>query len=468
MKETLTILHTNDLHGHYDLALRQSAFIKKRKQELERQNEKVIVVDGGDHMDMSMSECLATEGYIHLDMLFAAGYDAMSVGNNELLRTSKEKIRQLSKDSKVPWLMLNLEEEDGSTIGGMKESLLLEVGKSLKIGMFGATDQFEDVYEQKHGFRNRHTLNTIKSTVKKLKEDGAHVIIFLSHMGYDVDRKLAKELSGIVDVIVGAHTHTVIEKPEVVSDVIIVQAGCYGQYVGELRITVDSEKKKVVSHHGNLTKITLDDEVDPQLEAVVEKGRQQAVQFLSEVIYHSKHDLSHEELVKMTAHSLKEFWGSDIGIMYGGGVTEGLKRGDITKGGVLDVCKSMHTPVLMEVTGKQLTGLIGETYDETITSKRVYGSGFRPHGIPIGKLEFSGVSWTEGNGSATDIRVNGEKVEDTKVYTVGTGTPLLYEEVCGYPSVEGNRLIEIGKDIMVKDLFMNAMKKKDAYSRTSV
>ena len=57
MKETLTILHTNDLHGHYDLALRQAALIKKRKQELLDQGENVIVLDGGDHMDLSMNEC---------------------------------------------------------------------------------------------------------------------------------------------------------------------------------------------------------------------------------------------------------------------------------------------------------------------------------------------------------------------------------------------------------------------------
>lgn len=468
MKETLIILHTNDLHGHYDLALRQAAYIKKRKQELQSKNENVIVVDGGDHMDMSMNECLATGGYLHLDMLAATGYQAMSVGNNELLRLPKEKIRQLSLDSKVPWLLLNLADEDGSQIGGTKESLILEIGDKLKIGLVGATDQFEDFYERKHGFRNRDTVAAIKKAVHKLKEDGANLIIFLSHMEYKADIELAKELAGFVDIIVGAHSHTVLEKPEVVSDVIIVQAGSYGQYVGELSVTIDLENKRVTDHHGKLIEITLNDESDPELSEVLEKGRQQAENFLSEVIYQSVNDISHEQLVKMTADSLKEFWKSDVGIMYGGGITEGLNKGEITKRSVLNVCKSMHTPVIMELTGKQLAGLIHETYNEDITTKPVYGGGFRPHGIPIGKLQFSGVSWTEHGGKVSEIRVNGEEIDLTKTYTAGTGASLLYEEVCHYPSVEGNKLIEIGKDIMVKDVLMNNMKKQYLNTKASV
>jgi 5'-nucleotidase len=468
MKETLTILHTNDLHGHYDLALRQSAYIKKRKQELLSQNENVIVVDGGDHMDMSMNECLATDGFIHLDMLAATGYDVMSVGNNELLRLPKEKFRQLSSDSKVPWLLLNLEEADGSQIGGTKKSMMLEVGEHLKIGMFGATDQFEDVYERKHGFRNRDTLAEIKKAAAELKGEGANLVLFLSHMGHDADQELARSLSGLVDVIIGAHTHTVVNKPVVVSDVIIVQAGCYGQYVGELTITVDLEKKAVISHHGRLIEMDSTDEADPELEDVLKKGRLQAQQFLGEVLFESEDNISHEQLVKITADSLKEYWGSEIGIMYGGGITGGLSSGKITKGTILDVCKSMHTPIIMELTGKQLSGLIAETYNDDITNKPVYGGGFRPHGIPIGKLQFSGVSWSRAAENVTDIYVNGEAIDFTKVYRAGTGAPLLYEDVCGYPSVEGSKLIELGKNIMIKDVLMNDLKKRYEATRTTV
>jgi len=460
MRETLTILYTNDLHGHYDLALRQSALIKKRKKELEGQGQHVLVLDGGDHMDMSMNECLATSGQIHLEMLEATGYDAMSVGNNELLRLPKEKIRQLSHDSKVPWLLLNLEESDGSQIGGTKETLMLEVGEHLKIGLFGATDQFEDIYEQKHGFRNRITLDAIKQAVQKLKNDGANLIIFLSHMGYKADLELAEQLSGLVDVIVGAHSHTVMNQPEVVTDLIIVQAGSLGKYVGELQLTMDLDKKKVINHAGNLTEITLDDDIDSELSAVVENGRLITEKFLSEVVYHSTEPISHEELIKLMAHSVKEFWQADVGIMYGGAATNGLISGEISKGDVLNTCKSMHAPAIIELTGEQIAGLIQETYNEEIASREVYGSGFRPGGISIGQLQFAGVTWIGESSQASNILVNGNAIDFNKTYTVGTASPLIYEEVCGYPSIKGNKLIDYSKVVMAKDVFIDYLKQQ--------
>ncbi|MET0787446.1 MAG: bifunctional UDP-sugar hydrolase/5'-nucleotidase, partial [Paenisporosarcina sp.] len=459
MKETLTILHTNDLHGHYDFALRQAALIRKRKQELLDQGENVIVLDGGDHMDLSMNECLATSGTIHLEMLAATGYDAMTVGNNELLRLPMDRIRELSHESKVPWLLLNIGESDGSQIGGTKKTLLLEVGKHLKIGLFGATDQFEDTYEKKYGLRNKNTVKAIENAVKQLRKDGANLIIFLSHMGYGADLELAKPLSGLVDVIVGAHSHTVLSQPEVVSDVIIAQAGSYGKYLGELKITVDTDQMKVVNHAGYLTEISLADTSDLEVSSIVDKARVVTEKFLSEVIYYSDEDISHEELVKLMASSVKDFWQSEIGIMYGGAASNGVNSGNISKGDILNACKSMQSSAHIELTGKQIAGLINESLNEEITNQRVYGNGFRPQGGTIGKLQFSGVSWTFCDNFISNIQINGEAIDLTRTYTVGTGMPIVYEDVCGYPSVHGNNLLDYSKVIMVKDIFIEYLRK---------
>lgn len=258
MKETITIIHTNDLHGNFDLLLRQAVIIKKRVLELQANGENYILVDGGDHLDMSINECLATSGDMNLEMLADVGYHAMSVGNNELLRSPPELIRKLSLESKVPWLLLNLEEGNGTCIGGTKETFLIEVGENLKVGLFGATAQFGEVYEYKHGYRNRNTLDSIKTAVHDLKEKGANLIVFLSHMGYDADIELAKQLSGMVDVIVGAHTHTVLEHPVEESGVIIVQAGSHGKYVGELRLEIDITLGRIEKFEGTLTEISMD------------------------------------------------------------------------------------------------------------------------------------------------------------------------------------------------------------------
>ncbi|MBM7587131.1 2',3'-cyclic-nucleotide 2'-phosphodiesterase (5'-nucleotidase family) [Bacillus pakistanensis] len=464
MKQTITIIHTNDLHGNYDQLLRQAAFIKKRVSELEEQGKNYILLDGGDHLDMSINECLATNGGMHLEMLEDIGYHAMSVGNNELLRSTPELIRKLSLKSKVPWLLLNLVESDGASIGGVKETHIVEVGDHLKVGLFGATDQFGDLYENKHGFRNRNTLESINKAVTDLKEHGANLIVFLSHLGYDADLTLAKSLSGMVDVIVGAHTHHALERPVVESDVVIVQAGCYGNYVGELNLEYDLDEGIIEEYKGKLTEIKLDSECDPSMTAILERGREQTKEFLSEALSYTGQALSHTDLIKRMAEGMRDFWDADIGIMYGGAATDGMEKGSITKGKVLNLCRSMHSPVLIEMKGEQIVGLIKDRFKEEITSKKVYGNGFRPHGIEIGALEFSGITWIDQSGVITDIKVNGESLDENRVYTVGSGTPLLYAEVCGYKSVSGCKMIDIGKTVMVKDVFMDFLKKSSGAS----
>ncbi|MGM0751869.1 MAG: bifunctional metallophosphatase/5'-nucleotidase [Bacillota bacterium] len=461
MNKTITILHTNDLHGNYDLVVRQAAYIKKRVRELKEQGESYLLLDGGDHMDMSINECLATNGHMHLEMLADVGYHAMSVGNNEVLRSSPELIREHSLESSVPWLLLNLAEGDGSPIGGMKETLLVTVDNGVKVGLFGATDQFGDLYENKHGFKNLETLGAIKKAVADLKEQGADVIVFLSHLGYGADVEMAKEVSGLVDLIVGAHSHTVLQSPVVESGVVIVQAGSHGQYVGELRLDLHIENglHKIESYEGKLVEITPESEADASMEAILERGREETNEFLSEVLYTTSTELTHADVIQLMADAVRDYWKAEIGIMYGGAaVEEGLEPGDVTKGDVYNRCKSMHSPVLMELKGEQIAGLIEDSFDQKVISKQVYGNGFRPHGIPIGALAFVGVTWSRHDGILSDVKVNGESLVKEKVYKVGTGSPLLYEEVCGYAAVKGNKLIEVEKSQMIKDVFMGYLR----------
>src|SRR5690349_14276060 len=113
MTKTLTLLHTNDLHAHYDNATRVAAFLKARRDELEDAGTQVLLLDGGDHLDMSQLDCLGTTGQLSLDFLANIGYHAMTAGNNELLRCTPEQIDNLSRATKVPWLLNNLRDSEG-------------------------------------------------------------------------------------------------------------------------------------------------------------------------------------------------------------------------------------------------------------------------------------------------------------------------------------------------------------------
>jgi len=98
---------------------------------------------------------------------------------------------------------------------------------------------------------------TARDMVRRLRAEGADVIICMSHGGVrepangpitegdDID--LARNVPEI-DIILGGHTHTFIRTPVIVSGTPVVQAGCYGQVVGELVMRMEGRDRKVVSY----------------------------------------------------------------------------------------------------------------------------------------------------------------------------------------------------------------------------
>jgi 5'-nucleotidase len=455
----LTIIHTNDLHANYDSWLQQAALVRARKVELEAAGGKYLLVEGGDHLDMSVNECIATSGRMNMEMIAELGYHAMSTGNNELLRSSVDLIRELSQESKVPWLLANLRESDGSMIGGTKESWIIDVGDRIKVGLFGATDQFGKIYEVKHGFRNVDTLTSAKQVITDLREQGANLILFLSHLGYEADLEMAKELQGQVDVIMGAHSHTVLSEPIEEAGVLIVQAGCYGQYVGELRLELD-KTGQILKHEGKLHELHKDSPRDEKQAAILAKGRLQSEAYFSEVLTTLDQPSSHEQLVQMVADSLRSHWKTEIGIMYGGIAVGGLDSGEITKGKAMEACKSMHSAAKLELQGRQLLGLLKESMDPKVYEQKMYGNGYRPHGIMVGTMQFSGLTWDEVDGEILNVRVNGEPLNLARWYTVGSSGHLSIAEACGYASVTGARLLELDRFTMVKEVFVDYLKRE--------
>ncbi|MDR1775628.1 MAG: 5'-nucleotidase C-terminal domain-containing protein [Actinomycetes bacterium] len=126
---------------------------------------------------------------------------------------------------------------------GVKVGLLGLLGKQAQsfTGTLG-TLQFSDQYE------------AAATAVTELQADGAEVVIALSHSGTVIgdpasadseDVQLARKVSGI-DIIVSAHSHTVLTEPLLVGTTAIVSCGCYGEYLGVL--DWDSEAHRVVDY----------------------------------------------------------------------------------------------------------------------------------------------------------------------------------------------------------------------------
>ena len=275
----ITILHTNDLHSHIQgfspiLDYRPEAtdgdstkggwarVATVIRREKERRNQPVLVLDSGDFLMGSLFHMLAREEAMELRLMKDMGYDALTLGNHEFDLKPKGLARILhsaaAKGGMPPVVFSNAvfskESDKDDTLeeafkqGMVKLYLVLEKG-GVKIGIFGILGK--DAAEKSpfaSPVKFRDPIETSREMVKILREkEKADMVICLSHSGVreaksiSEDEALAQKVQGI-DVIVGGHSHTRLEKPIVINSTLILQASAYGKCVGVLDLLWENGK----------------------------------------------------------------------------------------------------------------------------------------------------------------------------------------------------------------------------------
>ena len=280
-QKEITIIHTNDLHSHIlgfspnldyrpDMIggdetkgglARVATAIKREK---EKRNHPVLVLDSGDFLMGSLFHMLAREEAMELRLMKDMGYDALTLGNHEFDLKPKGLTRILhsaaAKGGMPPIVFSNAvfskesdrddALEEAFNQGLVKPYMVLEKG-GVKIGIFGIMGK--DAAE-KSPFASpvtfRDPIETSREMVKALREkEKVDMVICLSHSGVreaksiSEDETLGQKVQGL-DVIVGGHSHTRLEKPIVVNSTLILQASAYGKCVGVLDLVWEDGKAR--------------------------------------------------------------------------------------------------------------------------------------------------------------------------------------------------------------------------------
>ena len=284
-EKAITIIHTNDLHSHI---LGFSPNIDYRpditggdatrggwariatviKQEKEKRNHPVLVLDGGDFLMGSLFHMIAREEAVEPRLMKEMGYDALTLGNHEFDLKPKGLARIINSASAkggMPAIIFSnaifSKESDRDDAleevfnkGMVKPYVVLEKGW-MKIGIFGlmgkdAAEKAPFASPVKFG----DPIEISKEMVRVLREkEKVDLVICLSHSGLSKDKSrsedeiLAQKVQGI-DVIVGGHSHTRLEKPIVINSTFVVQASSYGDCVGVLDLLWDNGKAKLKNY----------------------------------------------------------------------------------------------------------------------------------------------------------------------------------------------------------------------------
>jgi 2',3'-cyclic-nucleotide 2'-phosphodiesterase (5'-nucleotidase family) len=248
LAQQLEIIHTNDLHSHLehseDLTRGSYAAVKATIDRLKAQAAaagiETLTLDAGDFSE-GTPFYMAGDGTDSMRLVQEMGYDAIAIGNHDWL-VGADQMNQIFATVKpiVPFLSANLRADARFTALNQYIRPSAEFTRSgLKIAVLGlSTNDILYAWRLQDG-KIENPNDVAKEEVKKLRKQN-DLVIALTHLGVTADENLVANVNGI-DLIVGGHSHTALQVPVWQTSpnkqsVPIVQAGCHGQYVGDLLV----------------------------------------------------------------------------------------------------------------------------------------------------------------------------------------------------------------------------------------
>ncbi len=350
----ITIFHTNDMHGRLDAISRLSHFARRQQAAAVEGGKTVFFWDAGDAADRRIRICSLSKGAAFSPLLNAMGVSLQTVGNAISLTYGPQALVTVAQRADFPLLAANLRDGDGSLVPGVQAHTLVHLPQGPPIGVFGLTAPWGTAYDV-FDLHMPDIFYSAQREIDELKAAGAGPIIFLSHLGLNDDREMAKRVPGI-DLIIGAHSHNLLPNGEEVEGTLIAQAGDYAQRLGCVECLVDPSTGRIVSRQAQVLEVPADEPLDPIFEAARQKAEAEVAVLEAQPLgsLRTALDLDHFQecsLGSFAADALRSRWNADIAILTGGLFHTPLPAGTITLGQLDRACFTTANPCVTGLRG---------------------------------------------------------------------------------------------------------------------
>lgn len=478
----ITILHTNDHHGHfwqndhgeYGLGA-QKTLVDGIRQEVAANGGSLLLLSGGD-INTGVPESDLQDAEPDFRGMNLIGYDAMAVGNHEF-DNPLSVLRQQEKWATFPLLSANIYQK--STGQRLFKPYALFDRQGIKIAVIGLTTDDTAKIGNPEYFTDiefRVPAQEARQVVEQLRHDERpDVVIAATHMGhYDNgnhgsnapgDVEMARSLpAGYLDLIVGGHSqdpvcmasdnHKQVDyvpgtpcAPDRQNGTWIVQAHEWGKYVGRAdfqfrngQLTLKhyqlipvNLKKKVEKADGSSERVYYTRQIaeDPAMMKLLtpfqDKGRAQLEVKIGSVNGKLEGDRSkvrfvQTNLARVLLAAQMERANADFAVMSGGGVRDSIEAGDITYKSVLKVQPFGNTLVYVDMTGREV-----EKYLAVVANMKPDSGAY---------AQFANVSLVADGSGVSAVKINGQPLQADKTYRMAT---LNFNALGGdgYPKVDG-------------------------------
>lgn len=423
-----TILHSNDMHGDFlaevagadgklvgGLSL-LSGYINKVREE----EENVIFAIAGDMVQGSVIDS-EYKGISTMEIMNYLAPDVVTLGNHEFdyglphllflekianfpIVNANLYIRKHNKRLMRPYHIMRMAGLDILFIGVITEKVIDAIQRDADVGSFVTLEEASQ---------------EIGKIIESYKHDDIDLTVLLTHIGFESDCELAAMLDPAwgVDMIIGGHSHTVLEQPALVNNILIAQAGVGTNQIGRYDITVDDDTNSISAWTWQLVPIVQGiAEPDAQLEAYIDSFKQvvdaKYNAIITKLAIKHTHPFREQEsaLGNLFADALAESAEIDVMLLGAGSVRSKELGPMVTLSDYISCFPYGDSLTRYSVKGETLRRMFerwmraenrtgeGECYEVNAGVKAVY---------------------SEGQKRLTWLSVKGEPVQDERVYTVG-------------------------------------------------
>jgi len=308
-----TILHSNDIHGDFLQEVREGgdkligglALLSGYINQVRKEEKNVLYLVSGDMVQGSIIDS-EYKGISTIEIMNYLAPDVATLGNHEfdyglphLLFLEKMAnfpivnanlyIKKYNKRLMNPYLILNKDGFDILFSGIITEKVMDSIKMDELVGTFISLEEAK---------------REVGKICNAYKNDDIDLTVLLTHIGFESDVELAKMLKSEwgVDIIIGGHSHTKLKKPELVNNILIVQAAVGSDQVGRFDIVVDDDTNSVVDYRWEL--IPINDDLakpDKQLKEFIDSFKEETDRKYNTLVCKFAKKLTHPKREEETA-----------------------------------------------------------------------------------------------------------------------------------------------------------------------
>lgn len=415
--ERITILHTNDLHSHFENWPRIRRYLKTTRQQVMADGATVYTFDLGDHVDRVHPVSEATNGQQNIQLMNQIGYDGVTIGNNEGLGFVRAQLDHLYDHANFPVILGNLRTPDTHELPDWAiDHRLLTTAAGTRLLVLGLTAPYHLTYPLA-GWQILDVQPTLAALLQRFAGQ-FDVCVLLSHLGLDVDRLLAKRFPQVT-VIIGSHTHHLLPHGEHDHQSLLAAAGKFGRYIGkiELSITPDHQVKSAVASVTETATLPVADGDTAEITSLQDLGEsilsEQRVANLPTAM--EADPTGQPRLVREGLHAIAEYAGTQAAILNAGLFLQDLPSGVVNQNQLHQLLPHNMHVMTVTLSGYDLWRLVQEFELARLFLRRFPQKGMGFRGKIFGELNYLGLAY---DAVTHQVTWRGEPLSPTRQYHI--------------------------------------------------